>query len=84
MGYRIRFKKSVARDLRKLGKAEADRILTKLGADLPGSADSCPELRGRFTGLRRLRVGDYRVIFTIVGGEVLIARIGRRRDAYRD
>ena len=83
MAYRIAFKKSVARDLKKLGRAEADRILARLASELPRSADACPELRGRFAGLRKLRVGDYRVIFTIIDDSVLVTRIGHRRDAYR-
>ena len=83
MASRIAFKKSVARDLKRLGQAEADRVLTRLAAELPQNADSCPELKGKFAGLRKLRVGDYRVIFAIIGDSVLVTRIGHRRDAYR-
>ncbi len=83
MAYRIAFKKSVARDLKKLGKAEADRVLAALASELPQSADSCPELKGPFAGLRKFRVGNYRVIFTIVGDSVLVTRIGHRREVYR-
>lgn len=80
MAYRIAFKKSVSRDLRKLGKGEADRVLLRVASELSDSADSCPELKGRFTGLRKFRVGDYRVVFAIIGDFVLITRIGHRRD----
>lgn len=82
MAYRIAFKKSVSRDLRRLDKAEADRVLTRLASELPHSADSCPELKGKFAGLRKFRVGDYRVIFAIIGDSVLVTRIGHRRDIY--
>ena len=83
MGYRVAFKKSVSRDLRKLGRTEADRVLKALAIELPDVADSCPELKGKFAGLRKFRVGDYRVVFTIVGDSVLVTRIGHRRDVYR-
>ena len=83
MSYRVCFKKSVARDLRRLDKSEANRILDKLEKELPQKADSCPELSGRFTGLRKLRVGDYRVVFAIMGDSVLVTRIAHRRDVYR-
>ena len=83
MTYRLQFKRSVARDLRRLGAAEADRILTRLGEELPHRAASCPELTGKFIGLRRLRVGEYRVIFAIMGETVLVTRIAHRRDVYR-
>lgn len=84
MPYRIEFKRSVARDLRRLDKSEADRLLTKLADELPVRAASCPELTGKFAGLRKFRVGDYRVIFAILGDAVLVTRIAHRRDVYRD
>ena len=83
MAYRLQFKKSVARDLRRLDRAEADRVLTKLAEELPHCADACPELAGRFAGLRRFRVGDYRVLFAILGDTVLVTRIAHRGEAYR-
>lgn len=83
MAYRITFKRAVSRDLRKLGKAEADRILSALASQLPETADACPELKGKFAGLRKFRVGDYRVVFAIIGDSVLVTRVGHRRDVYR-
>ena len=72
------------RDLRRLDRAEADRVLTKLAAELPARADSCPELTGKFAGLREFRVGQYRVIFAILDESVVVTRIAHRRDAYRE
>ena len=83
MPYRITFKKSVSRDLRKMGKTEAERILGVLAAQLPEAAGDCPELNGKFAGLRKFRVGDYRVIFAIIGDSVLVTRVGHRRDVCR-
>jgi mRNA interferase RelE/StbE len=42
-------------------------------------------LSGEWQGLRRLRVGSYRVIYTFDGTTVTVAilRIGHRRDVYR-
>lgn len=34
-------------------------------------------------GTYRFRIGDYRVIFDIEGEDVVILRIGHRRDIYR-
>lgn len=39
-------------------------------------------LRYRLKGYWKLRVGDYRVIFQIVGREVWILRIHHRKDVY--
>lgn len=83
MSYKIAFKKSVARDLKKLDRDEADRILKKIEQDLPEKADTFPSLTGKFKGLRKFRIGDYRVIYTIIEDTALILRISHRREAYR-
>ena len=81
--YRVTFKKSVSRDLRRLGKTEADRVLEAIATQLPDAAESCGELKGKFAGLRKFRVGNYRVVFAILGDSVLVTRVGHRRDVYR-
>ena len=83
MSYKIAFKKSVSRDLKKIDKVQAERILTKIEEHLPDKADNFPSLTGKFAGLRRFRVGDYRVIFTIIEDTALILRISHRRESYR-
>jgi mRNA interferase RelE/StbE len=82
LAFDITYKKSVEKDLAGLGKPETRRILDKIEKELPARADSCPGLKGRFAGLRKLRVGDYRVIFAILGTQVLVLRIGHRREVY--
>jgi mRNA interferase RelE/StbE len=82
LAFDIAYKKSVGRDLAGLGKAEARRILDKIEKELPARADSYPVLKGQFSGLRKLRVGDYRVIFAILGTQVQVLRIGHRREVY--
>ena len=39
-------------------------------------------LRRSLAGCRKLRVGDYRVVFTIAASEVQIWAIGHRREIY--
>ena len=84
MAYSITYKKSVAKDLSRLGKSEARRILDKIEKELSARADNYPLLKGAFAGLRKLRVGDFRVIFAVLEREVLILRIGHRRDIYKN
>ena len=76
MAYSIRYKKSVARDLARLSKSEGRRILARIEKDLAAKAHACPVLKGKYAGLRKYRVGDYRVIYAILEGEVLVLRIG--------
>jgi mRNA-degrading endonuclease RelE of RelBE toxin-antitoxin system len=83
LAFKIVYKASVSRDLARLPKAEARRILNRLERDLAGNADACPVLKGKFAGLRKYRVGDHRVIFALVESQILILRIGHRRDVYR-
>ena len=83
MVYNVDYKRSVQRDLKKLPKAEARRILSQIEEELSKNADAHPVLKGQFAGLRKYRVGDYRVIYAILGNEVLVLRIGHRKDIYK-
>jgi mRNA interferase RelE/StbE len=82
LAYNISYKKSVQKDLSALSKAEARRVLDKIEKELTIRPDRCLPLKGQFAGLRKLRVGDYRVIFVVRDEEVLVLRIGHRRDIY--
>lgn len=82
MNYKIVFKESVYKDLKKIGKSNTLYILKKVEKELPTSALSNPTLKGKFKGLRKLRIGDYRVIYTVINNEILILRIGRRKEVY--
>ncbi len=83
MAFEIAYKRSVEKDLAKLDKIETRRVLDKIEKDLAMRPDAYPVLRGQFAGLRKLRVGDYRVIFAILGEQVLVLRVGHRREVYR-
>ena len=84
MAYNVVYKKSVQRDLKKLSKAEARRILNQIEEDLSKNADTYPVLKGQFAGLRKYRVGDYRVIYAILGEDALVLRMGHRKDGYKE
>jgi len=83
LAFNIRYKKSVERDLKRLDKTEAGKILDKIEEELSQRADAYPVLKGEFAGLRKLRVGDYRVIYALMESDCLILRIGHRREIYR-
>ena len=83
MVYKIVYKKSVHRDLKKLDKHEASNILDKIESDLLGHPASSPVLKGKFSGLRKYRIGDYRVIYVIIEEDVIILRIGDRKEVYK-
>jgi mRNA interferase RelE/StbE len=82
--YRIEFRPAALRELRKIDRSTQPRIqgaISLLAKD-PRPPASRP-LRGR-EGYR-LRVGDYRILYTINDGVLLIVvvTIGHRRDVYQ-
>ena len=83
MAYNVVYKKSVHRDLKRLSKPEAKRILDLIDTELIRKPESNPVLKGKFAGLRKYRIGDYRVIYALIGSDVLILRIGDRKDVYK-
>ena len=83
MAYSVQYKKSVGKDLRNLDKAEVKRIIDRLEKELKKDPDAGEQLKGKFAGLSRLRVGDYRVVYTRTKGGVLVLIIAHRKDAYK-
>ncbi len=83
MVYKIKYKKSVSKDLKRLPRLETSRILDQIEEQLANRALEFPELKGEFKGLRKFRIGKYRVIYTVSGEEVLILKIGHRKEVYR-
>ena len=83
MVYKLNFKKSVFRDLKRISKPEAQKLLNKIDQLLPPKANTFPALKGKFKGMRKLGVGDYRIIYVIMEEEILILRIYHRKDVYR-
>jgi len=83
LAYNITYKSSVQKDLKHLSKSELTRILDQIEATLTTRATTYPQLKGEFKGLRKFRVGNYRVIYTIKENGVIILKIGHRKDVYR-
>ncbi len=83
MGYSITFKNSVTKDLKRISKQNAKRILNKIDKELVRNPERFPSLSGPFAGMRKFRVGDYRVIFVVLDNNVLVLRIQDRKDVCR-
>jgi mRNA interferase RelE/StbE len=83
LAYKISLKSSVERDLKKIDKTQVKIIITKIETELAERAGQFPALTGKFAGLRKYRVGDYRIIYTIIDDSVLILRVSHRKEAYR-
>ena len=84
MEYSISYKKSVTKDLKRIDKAEVVKIIDSLEDKLKQDPQTVGKaLTGEFKGLFRLRIGNYRVIYSVMDDEVLILRIARRKDSYQ-
>ena len=86
MPYRVAFASGADRALAKLPHDIQRRIVKRVTAlaDDPRPSGAT-QLRGSEAGYLRIRVGDYRVIYTIDDAVllVLVVRIGHRREVYR-
>ena len=85
MAFRIEWKKSTRKDLRKLPSAMVDKII---GAVEGLAENPFPHGVEKLSGSEhayRLRLGDYRVVYEVVAESKLveIQRVRHRKDVYR-
>jgi mRNA interferase RelE/StbE len=82
--YRIVFKKSVAKDLKKIPKKDVSKILKVIRslADDP-RPPQVKKLSGQ--DRYRMRQGNYRILYSIEDAQlvVTVVKVGDRRDVYR-
>ena len=79
--YQIRYEESALDDLRALPKKQADQILRKIQRLEQGLHGNIKRLQNADVAFQ-LRMGDYRVLFDVVGDKILIQRIVNRKDVY--
>ena len=84
MRYAIRIKESAARELQRIERSDRERLIAAIDrlAENPFAGSA---LKGELRGLRRIRVGDYRLIYELREQDlvVLVLRAAHRREAYR-
>ena len=83
--YQIRFARSARKELESLPNSHIVRILRKIESlSIDPRPPGCKKLIG-IRDLRRIRVGDFRVIYSVNRSEIVIEIIAirHRGDAYR-
>lgn len=89
MAYKVEFSPRAARDFKKLAKANRAMAVKIKGAVAELAEEPRPRgaetLSGTNPALQRIRVGDFRVIYEIKEGELLVwvVRLGDRKEIYR-
>ena len=82
--FEIRFKRSVVKELLKLSRNDNRKVMSRIQAlSEDPRPTGCEKLAGHES--YRVRQGDYRIIYTIDDGRIVVEviRVGHRRDVYR-
>ncbi len=84
MTFSLKIKSSAFKELRRINKPDRIRIIAAID-QLPANPWVGKLLKGELSGLRRIRVGDYRVVYEIHEQQVviLVVRVAHRKDVYR-
>jgi mRNA interferase RelE/StbE len=82
--HKVEWTQDAIEDLQKLDKPIAKRILNKISWFSHHFNNITPEpLSGDLTGTFKLRIGDWRALYTIKIDMIVIEAIGHRRDVYK-
>ena len=80
----VRLSDSALQDLERLDSVISERIVAKLlwleenfTSVVPGY------LHRNLSGLYKLRIGDYRAVYSVRNDIIVIEQVGHRRDVYR-
>ena len=83
MPYQLRYHPDIPKDLSSINRNIKDRIRKAIERRLLIDPIRYGDpLRRSLRGFRKLRVGDYRVIYEIFGDEIRIYVIGHRKEIY--
>ena len=84
MGYSVRIKDSAAKEMARIPLPARRRLVHAIDGLGEQPLAGLP-LKGTLRGLRRLRVGDYRIVYELLDDElvVLVVRVAHRSQAYR-
>lgn len=72
----VRIKAAPARALAKINKPDRARLCAAIDG-LRSGAEAGVVLKGQGAGLRRLRVGRYRIVYEVVGKEAVVLVVYR-------
>jgi mRNA interferase RelE/StbE len=84
MGYRLFYTQRTARDISKLQNDAKGRIKKSLERYAEDPLLYSKKMVDSTLGTYRFRVGDYRIVFDIEDDELIILRVGKRDEIYRN
>lgn len=83
MRFRLIYTRRAAKDIARLDPRARKRIGMALARYRDNPFDHLEKISDPELGSYRLRVGDYRVIVDIEGEDMVVLRVGHRREIYR-
>ena len=84
MIYSITIKVGAAKALAKLDAPQGMRLIEVIDK-LTTNPTAGSVLKGEFTGLRRIRIGDYRIVYEVQNEQlvILVVRVAHRGEVYK-
>ena len=84
MTYSISIKQSALKALQKIDSPQRARLIEAIDK-LKINPNAGSVLNGEFSGLRRIRIGDYRIVYEVQNEQlvILVIRIAHRREVYK-
>jgi len=83
MKYALIYTKRAAKDVRKLDTVQKKKLAKKIVNLRKNPREISKKLLHPKLGTFRYRIGDFRIVFDIAGGNVVVLRIGHRREIYK-
>ncbi len=83
MSYQFVYTKRAVKDIRRLNSEIRLRIKTALERYVENPLQFAQRLTNPEMGTYRFRIGDYRVVFDMDDENLIILKVGHRKDIYR-
>jgi mRNA interferase RelE/StbE len=83
LSYRLAYTQRAVKDIGRLDANVKKRIGNTLLRFIDNPLQYAEPLTDSALGSYRFRIGDYRVIFDIEGNDVVVLRVGHRKDIYK-
>lgn len=84
MNYSVSIKQSAFKALSSIDPPQRQRLIDAI-EKLKTSPTAGSVLKGEFSGLRRIRVGDYRIVYEVQDAQlvILVIRVAHRKEVYK-
>ena len=83
MKFRLVYTRRALRDIERLDEITRARIAKSLARFESDPFKHAEKLTEPKLGTYRFRIGDYRVIFDVEGRDIVVLRVGHRRELYK-